>query len=180
MRYLVLSDTHGQIDSSIKIYKEHNEPDPLDGIIHLGDFTGDAKSLSVRTGSKVIYVPGNMDGCFSDTDYEILDTEFGPILLIHGHMQAVKLTLQKILYRTQELGCKAVLFGHTHKPLMEYVDGVFLLNPGSITRPLSGQGSYALLNTDDGKFRASILFKEKKADVRSGTLYSMLNNSDRA
>ena len=180
MKYLVLSDTHGQIDSSVKIYKKHNDREPLDGIIHLGDFTGDAKNLSARTGARVIFVPGNMDGSFSDTDYEILDTEFGPILLVHGHMQAVKLTLQKILYRTEELGCKAVLFGHTHKPVLEYAEGIFLLNPGSITRPLTGKGSYALLNTDDGSFRASILFHETRPDVAGGVLYSMMNNSDRA
>lgn len=180
MKYLILSDTHGKIDSSIKLYKKHNDREPLDGIIHLGDFVGDAKKLSIRTGAKVISVPGNMDGCFSNSDYEILDTEFGSILLIHGHMQAVKLTLQKILYRTEELGCKAVLFGHTHKPLLEYAEGIFLLNPGSITRPLNGKGSYALLNTDDGNFRASILFDESKPDVKSGVLYNLMNNSDRA
>jgi putative phosphoesterase len=180
MKYLVLSDTHGRVDSSMKIYKKHDAEAPLDGIIHLGDFTSDAKTLSDRTGVNVISVPGNMDGCFSNSDYKVLDTEFGPILLIHGHMQAVKLTLQKLLYRTEELGCKAVLFGHTHKPMMEYVNGIFLLNPGSVTRPLNGKGSYALLNTDDGNFRASIFFDEKKTDVKSGVLYNMMNNSDRA
>lgn len=180
MKYLVLSDTHGRIDASIKLYKKHQAEEPLEAIIHLGDLVSDAKALSVRTGARVISVPGNMDGRFSDSDYEILDTEFGPILLIHGHMQEVKLSLQNLVYRTEELGCKAVLFGHTHKPRMEYISGIFLLNPGSISRPLHGKGSYALLNTDGGDFHASILFDEVKAEVKSGVLYDMMNNSDRA
>ncbi|NCB42464.1 MAG: metallophosphoesterase [Clostridia bacterium] len=180
MKYLVLSDTHGRVDSSIKIFKKHEEETGLEAIIHLGDFVSDAKAIASRTGAKVISVPGNMDGCFSDSDYQIIDEEFGPILIIHGHIQAVKLNLQRLLYRTEELGCKAVLFGHTHKPLMEYVNGIFLLNPGSLTRPIHGKGSYALLDTDDANFRASILFYEAQPEGTGGVLYNMLNNSDRA
>lgn len=180
MKYFVLSDTHGRIDAAVKLYKKCEKEEAFDGLIHLGDLVSDAKELSVRTSANVISVPGNMDGCFSDSDYEILETEFGPILLIHGHMQSVKLSLQTLVYRAQELGCKAVLFGHTHKPLMEYVNGIFLLNPGSISRPLNGKGSYAFLNTDEGDFRANIFFDEAKPDEKCGVLYNMLNNSDRA
>lgn len=180
MKYLVLSDTHGYVEASIKLYKKYEKQEALDGVIHLGDFVSDAKAISARTGAQVISVPGNMDGRFSDADYEILNTEPGSILLIHGHMQSVKSTLQKLLYRTEELNCRAVLFGHTHKPLIEYVNGIFLLNPGSITRPAEGKGSYALLDTDEGNFRARILFDEAKKDLKGGFLYNMMNNSDRA
>lgn len=180
MKYLVLSDTHGNVEASIKSYKKHDQQEPLDGVIHLGDFVSDANAISVRTGARVISVPGNMDGRFSDSDYEILETELGLILLIHGHMQSVKSTLEKLLYRTEELGCKAVLFGHTHKAFMEYANGIFLLNPGSITRPAEGKGSYALLDTGGESFQARILFDEPRKDGKGGFLYGILNNSDRA
>lgn len=179
MRYLVLSDTHGRVDAAMQIYRKHNEEKPLDGIIHLGDFASDAKALAVRLAVHVISVKGNADGSFSEDDYQILETELGPILCIHGHMQAVKVHTQRLLYRTEELGCIAVLFGHTHEPSIQNVKGIYMLNPGSLSFPSHGQGSYAILDTSNG-FGATILFYDPKPEVKGGHLYDMLNNSDRA
>ena len=35
-----------------------------------------------------------------------------------------------------------LLFGHTHQPLTDYDDGLYILNPGS----LRGRGTYGLLD----------------------------------
>jgi len=180
VKYLIVSDTHGRVEAAMQVYRKHCQEGAIDSIIHLGDLTSDAKALAVRLGSNVISVKGNMDGSFSDSQYKILETEFGPILLIHGHMQAVKRDTQKLIYKTQELGCKAVLYGHTHQPSMDNVNGIYLLNPGSISLPRQGNGSYAMLDTSNGDFRANILFYEAKPEVKGGHLYSIMNNSDRA
>ncbi len=179
MRYLVISDTHGRVEAAMQVYRKHNEESPIDAIIHLGDLSSDAKALAVRLKAKVISVKGNMDGACSDADYEILSEKFGSILLIHGHMQSVKVSTQRLLYRTEELGCTAVLFGHTHEPLIQNVNDIYMLNPGSISFPRHGQGSYAILDTSRG-FGATILFYDPKPEVKGGHLYDMLNNSDRA
>jgi uncharacterized protein len=179
VRYLVLSDTHGRVEPAMQVYRRHSEEKPLDAIIHLGDFASDAKALAVRLGARVIWVKGNMDGSFSAEDYEILESEAGSILLIHGHMQSVKVNVQRLLYRTEELGCVAVLYGHTHEPSIQNVHGIYMLNPGSLTFPRHGQGSYAILDTSNG-FGATILFYDPKPEVKGGHLYDMLNNSDRA
>jgi putative phosphoesterase len=100
--------------------------------------------------------------------------------LTHGHRQSVKSGLSNLLYRTLELECKAAIFGHTHIPCMEFAEGVHLLNPGSLTRPLGGRPSYALLTLEKGVFRASILFWDPAPTVRGGKLYDMLNQADRA
>ena len=133
-----------------------------------------------------------MDGSYSYDDYKILETEFGKIYLAHGHMEKVKFSLQNLIYRAEELGCKAALFGHTHKPLCQEIDGFHLLNPGSLTLPSDGtQGSYAILNIEKDKFEASIVYYQtiikiqnenkspKKTPIRGGFLKDLLNNSDR-
>ncbi|MGI6404129.1 MAG: metallophosphoesterase family protein [Oscillospiraceae bacterium] len=37
-------------------------------------------------------------------------------------------------------------FGHTHTPLSLYRDGVYLLNPGSLSQPRVGFPSYAVID----------------------------------
>lgn len=180
MRYLVISDTHGRIETAVQIWGKHSKEAPLDGILHLGDLTEDAVRISHRLNVPVTAVSGNMDGGSDIPDHRIWASPYGPVLLTHGHRQSVKSGLSNLLYRTLELECKAAIFGHTHIPCLEFADGVHLLNPGSLTRPLGGRPSYALLTLEKGVFRASILFWDPAPTVRGGKLYDMLNQSDRA
>lgn len=181
MRILVLSDTHGLVQPAMEVYKRLQEENPVDQIIHLGDLVSDAKALEVRLSAEVIWVKGNMDGAASDSDYRIMDTQFGKLLLTHGHMENVKYNTQSLLYKAEELGCRAALFGHTHAPCFLEANGIYLLNPGSLTRPRGGgQGSYAVVTVKEEEFLASILYYHPgPPPVRSGVLKDMLNNSDR-
>ena len=154
MKLYVLSDTHGRIEKAVAIYKKLHS---IDLIIHLGDLVSDSMKISELTGSPMISVKGNNDFFHKKEDFRILETEYGNLFLTHGHIQGVKFGLQKLLYRTLELNCKAVLFGHTHIPLFTESNGVYLLNPGSLTLPMdSSSGSYAIVNTSADEFSASI------------------------
>lgn len=181
MRALVLSDTHGLVQPAIEVYKRTLQEGAVDRIIHLGDLISDARALQVRLGVEVSAVKGNMDGSYSAEDCSVLETEYGRILLTHGHMENVKFGLTNLIYRAEELGCRAALFGHTHAPCFQYVGGIYLLNPGSLTRPRGGgDGSYAVLTLSAEELSASILFYHAGVPkVRTGVLRDMLNNSDR-
>ncbi len=181
MRILVLSDTHGLVQPAMEVYRQVQEQEPVDCIVHLGDLISDARALRARLGAQVIAVKGNMDGAYSDDEYEIMETEYGKLLLTHGHMENVKFGTQNLLYRAEELGCRAALFGHTHAPCFMDAGGIYLLNPGSLTRPRGGgEGSYAVVTTGEEDFRASILFYHPgPPKVQGGKLRSMLNYSDR-
>ena len=71
-----------------------------------------------------------------------LTVPFGPVraMLTHGH-----------LFRSQEAmaafagkqGCRLVLFGHTHKPLHEIMNGVYVVNPGALR-----SGQWALMEME--------------------------------
>ena len=159
MRILVISDTHGKIEQAEELIKNRG---PFDRVIHLGDYYSDAQCLERLIGAELIAVKGNMDGGYGKDEYRILSTEFGDILLVHGHRERVKTGLMNLLYRTQELGCKAAFFGHTHVPVFEEHSGLYLMNPGSLTLPhLSTQGSYAIVETSPEGLEVSILYVER-------------------
>ena len=44
--------------------------------------------------------------------------------------------------------CDIVLYGHTHLAKIEYREGRYFLNPGSLRQPMEGHPSYIELNLD--------------------------------
>lgn len=187
MKFLVISDTHGSIEEAETVYRSLSG---INQIIHLGDYQRDGWLLENRLGVPVTALKGNMDGSYSNDDYRIIDTEFGKIYLSHGHMEAVKYSTHNLLYKAASLGCKAAFYGHTHTPLFEDLGGMYLLNPGSLTRPRgSRQGSYAVINTGKDSFDAEIMYlgltlnessrkTQDKSRIETGFLRRIFNDSD--
>lgn len=156
MKIFVLSDTHGRIEKALTVWQKLHS---VDLIIHLGDLVNDAKKIADITNIPMVSVRGNNDFSYSAEDFRILETEYGNLFLTHGHLQSVKYSLQKLLYKTLEMNCKAALFGHTHESVVTESNGVYLINPGSLTYPYDGtSGSYAIVNTSAGDLSASICF----------------------
>ncbi len=186
MKFFVISDTHGKTDKVKQVYERLTG---IDYLIHLGDFESDALALEQELGVKVISIKGNMDGSHHSNEYKILETEFGGILLVHGHMEKVKFSLQNLISRAKELNCKAVFFGHTHDSFYGEVDGIYLLNPGSLSFPKEyDKASYAIVHTKKDEFHASIVYyntimgtnsSSATGKVEGGYLKNLLNNSDR-
>lgn len=156
MKFLVISDTHGRLGPAEEIYRSLSG---IDRVIHLGDYDRDGQLLANKIGVPVIALKGNMDGSYSKDDYRILETEYGKIYLTHGHVESVKQGPENLIYKASSLGCRAALFGHTHVPVFEECEGIYLLNPGSLTDPRGGKtGSYAVMTTGHGSFSATIIY----------------------
>jgi putative phosphoesterase len=163
LKLLIFSDTHGQSGSAVKIAKTIKN---LDHIIHLGDVVADARRISDKLGVEVISVNGNCDLDFSEGNYKVLEAECGNILLLHGHKESVKSGLSKLLYRTLELNCKGVFFGHTHVAEIVEADGILLVNPGSMTYPRPGDyPSYAVAETNEKGISATIVYITKTRGI---------------
>ena len=157
MRILVISDTHGKIDRVIEVYKRLAAEAPVDMIAHCGDFYADAKEIRARLGVPMLAVKGNCDGCFDSESYGILETEFGSIFVTHGHMEDVDFNMQKLFYRAQEMGCVGAFFGHTHRSVFVETGGVYLLNPGSLSKPRDGSGgTFGLVMTSENELWGKI------------------------
>ena len=115
MKILVIGDTHGQLNKIREIFPKLTN---LDLIAHTGDHLEDGHALEREFGIPVVAVKGNCDGSYSADDFEIIETDYGRILLTHGHMQHVNYRLDNLYYKAMEENCKAVFFGHTHKALV--------------------------------------------------------------
>lgn len=183
MKILVIGDTHEQLNKIREIFPKLTN---LDLIAHTGDRLENGRALEREFGIPVVAVKGNCDGSYSADDFEIIETDYGRILLTHGHMQHVNYRLDNLYYKAMEENCKAVFFGHTHKALVTEEDGIYLVNPGSLSQPRDdSDGSYAIVRTSPDSFEASIVYYStimgngNKNRPRAGYIRSILNYSDR-
>ena len=70
------------------------------------------------------------------------------IFFTHGHLYGVKSGEYNIVCAARERKAQVLLYGHTHNAFTDYEDGLYLMNPGS----LSGwQATYGTLDlTEQG------------------------------
>lgn len=119
MKILVLSDSH------------HTLLDPLDfkkydAVIHCGDY---GNSLFHLKQNQVFFVRGNCD--FYGEDYLFFELYGKKIFVTHGHRENVKYALDRLIYKSLEMGANLTLFGHTHEQVCFQEEGILFLNPGS-------------------------------------------------
>lgn len=158
MKVLVVSDSHGRDENLERaVLKEQ----PFDMLIHCGDVEGREFYIEALAECPCTIVAGNND-FFSDLPREEEITLAGHrILVSHGHFYGVSMDLSRLLDEAQSRNCDCVFFGHTHKPVLEEVDGIFVLNPGSLSFPRqrNRKPSYAVLDiAENGKISAEILY----------------------
>lgn len=138
----LISDTHGVLDPRVALAFEG-----VDRIVHAGDIGVPQVIYELETIAPVNAVLGNMDHYGSPElgypDVARFAIEGVHFLLVHdrhdsGHVDSGELDV--------------VVFGHSHMPLVEDVDGVRWVNPGSASQyrrsPLGR--SVALLRLADG------------------------------
>lgn len=142
MRIGVISDTHARTVDELP-------PATLqvlggvDLIVHAGDFTHRAVLDGLRAIGEVRAVCGNMDsdelrGALPQQDQFILEGK--TIRLLHGWGPPWGMADR---VRRVFADADVIIFGHSHVPWNELVEGPLLLNPGS------GRHSYALLTIDE-------------------------------
>lgn len=115
-RIMVVSDTHGRLENLAEALSREGK---LDMLIHLGDFEGDDEVICEMANCKVLMVPGNND-FFSTLNREI-ETQIGKyhVLLTHGHYYYVSLDLKTLHDEGIARGFDIVMFGHTHRPVID-------------------------------------------------------------
>ena len=148
MKILVFSDTHGLIGPMADAVQKYNPA----MVIHLGDNIADGDMLSVIcTGMPVRQVAGNCD--FTIGNYPKEDFfEIGGcrLFICHGHTYGVKNGTERLVKRAKELSADAALFGHTHLPLVEKKDGIWVANPGTASGCRTGNKTFLLIEAENG------------------------------
>lgn len=143
MRILVVSDTHGDEGA---LWRALEAQPAARTVIHLGDGVREAEDMAARFPEKTFYiVRGNCDfrSAAGHLPYVREEVCGGKRLFFtHGHLYDVKSDLYRIGCAARERQADVLLFGHTHRPLATYDDGLYLFNPGS----LFGGGTYGVLD----------------------------------
>lgn len=129
-RWLVVSDSHGDVDS---IQRLIDEKAPWDGLIHLGDHAWDTDHLDFD--GPIVKVRGNTDRGDETPAHHLMSMGDTRVLLTHGHLEHVKFGLDRLYLVALEKSVDLVLFGHTHVAVDTGYNGVRFFNPGSLSRP---------------------------------------------
>ena len=131
MRVLIVSDTHRKNENYFKAL-ELVKPQL---VIHCGDAEGSEYALSEAADCPVQIVLGNND-FFSYLPKE-LELRLGSfrVWVTHGHNYYVSMGRERIKREAAVRGMDIVIYGHTHKPVVDKKDGVIAVNPGSLSYP---------------------------------------------
>jgi len=121
IRVGLISDTHGLVRKEVIA--------ALTGcqhILHAGDIDEPEVLVKLRKLAPVTVVRGNNDrGAWAEAIpvYDVV--EFGAVSVYIRHDQA------ELDVDPRAAGLRVMMFGHSHKPLVENRDGVLFVNPGS-------------------------------------------------
>ena len=139
-----MSDSHRDFDAMNRLVQK--QLDSTDGFIFLGDGAREFEDMQSLYPSAEFYaVCGNCDMGSMLKSTDILRLGGVKVMITHGHNYNVKYTLSTLISAAKAAGCKVVLFGHTHIPLTDYDDGLYIMNPGSLSHSQNGKRTYGVL-----------------------------------
>lgn len=155
MKIILFSDSHGHTKGMISVLERN--PD-IEYVIHLGDYGSDISAVNnnyptILTES----VQGNSDKEKIYPIEKVVQLVGKRIFITHGHAYNVGRNLTPILAKGHQEKADVILFGHTHVPFIERMEGILLVNPGSIysQRIISGP-TYAILEVTRENVHADI------------------------
>jgi putative phosphoesterase len=133
MKILIVSDTHGRNQSYVKVIEKVS---PIDVMIHLGDTQGSEEYIESVTPCRIEMVSGNNDFFNGYPKEKIVQIGKYSVMLTHGHRYGVNYSTYDIKETARRNKADIVMFGHTHVPMIDLSDSVWLVNPGSLTLPI--------------------------------------------
>ncbi len=164
MKYLIASDLHGSAKTCKELFSAFDR-EGADRLLFLGDllYHGPRNDLPEEYAPKEVIsllnerkdslfcVRGNCDTEVDQmvlefpilADYALIPLGEKTLFITHGHKWNAS-TLPPL--KKGDI----LLHGHTHIPIWEEHDGIFVLNPGSVTIPKGGSERGYMLLTDEG------------------------------
>lgn len=153
-KLIVMSDTHGNRGLAEQMFALVSENDI---VIHLGDGATDMRELRALFPEKVYACAGNCDMYSPLPEEWELEVEYVKIFFCHGHRYGVKSDLHALALEAKKRGCQIALYGHTHIAKIVEMEGVTLINPGSMRYAPAKGGSYCYLVINKDKFTPVIV-----------------------
>ncbi|HIB28755.1 MAG TPA: metallophosphoesterase [Candidatus Thioglobus sp.] len=136
----ILSDTHGFIHTQIiKLMTQ------CDFVIHAGDIVDAETLLLLKPKQQLIAIQGNNDSHLTQLKtVEKIDLPGGLIVVEHGHLHGRKQPSHDSL-RDAYPEAKMIIYGHTHKQIIEQDSTPWIVNPGAAGVERNHGGSKCLI-----------------------------------
>lgn len=147
MRILIVSDTHGHDSNLLQLLRDKGTPDVL---VHCGDFEGQAEEIRMMADCQCYFVAGNNDwGTELKRELEFTLDDYR-VFLTHGSAYGVSVGKERLQEEAESRGVHIVMFGHTHRPMVEQCGNLTMVNPGSLSYPrqIGRQPSYIEMTID--------------------------------
>ncbi|SFV86662.1 phosphoesterase, putative [hydrothermal vent metagenome] len=143
MKIGILSDSHAWIHPDIV-----NLMNTCDRIVHAGDIVKE-NTLEVFT-APLTAVRGNNDAHLKFADIETLQLPGGKLAIEHGHKHGWQTPSHDSLRKTHA-DVKAIVYGHTHKQIIDTKTSPWIINPGASGAVRNRGSSKCLILTIDDK-----------------------------
>ena len=160
MKVLIVSDTHKR---DAYFYDVLEQVGPVDMVVHCGDGEGSEYEYEEIVSCPMHMVAGNNDFFTRlPKDLEIMIGKY-KVWITHGHQYYVSVSNEMIKEEAIDRGADIVIYGHTHRPVIDMGKDVIAINPGSISYPRQeGRlGSYVLMDIDrEGKAHFTLRYVE--------------------
>lgn len=126
MKIGLISDTHGRLRAEV-----FDHFAGVDRILHAGDVGPHDLLLELEAIAPVTAVLGNTDSFDLRArlgEVAELELDGQRVVVAHGHQLG---SPTPAALRKAHPGAAVIVYGHTHRPLVEEEDGVLVVNPGS-------------------------------------------------
>lgn len=144
MQIVVISDTHGRNEVFQELRLRHPQ---ASAYLHCGDSETDEYTLD-----GFVSVQGNNDYYSSHPMELIINVKDLKVYMTHGQYLRSNNRFEALVQKARDYDCTLALYGHTHVFDLRVIDGVTLLNPGSLHHNRDGsQPCYALVTIDEGR-----------------------------
>lgn len=159
MRIVVLSDTHIPVSAAELPMQVNTYLRDCDLIIHAGDIVDISVFKKLEEFAEIRAVHGNMDS--GEVKRRLPDrltfTVCGKSIgVIHGKGSSAGAVQSARKAFTEKLDI--VIFGHSHVPYNQEIDGTLFFNPGSVTdRICAPYRSFGLITIDGDEIKAEIV-----------------------
>lgn len=134
MKILIAGDNHCNYDIITELNYKYEQ---FDLKLHTGDSQFDL--FEIDNLNDWIKVCGNNDflGEKILPKYKVIETQYGNILLTHGHLYNVNFehNLETLQLMAKKLECKFIVYGHTHILDVRKLNDFIIINPSSTTLP---------------------------------------------
>lgn len=148
MKIIVFSDVHNDTWALQELVEKHLLD--TDIFIFLGDGESDFESVKeIYPHKRFEAVCGNCDLQSSLAGIGFITVNGKNIYFSHGHIHSVKLGNKAFLDAAREANADIALYGHTHQALIDYKDGLNIMNPGSLNNRHYNKGTYGVIEIDD-------------------------------